>query len=66
MINLVEPITAGIIVALFNRFILSANWGCNADSVSKCTDDCDSSSSETTTAVNTDAVLTHHVVTHAS
>ena len=53
-------------MALFNRFILSANWGCNTDSVSKCTDDCDSSSSETTTAVNTDAVLIHHVVTHAS
>ena len=66
MINLFEPITAGIVVALFNKFILSGNWWCNAESVSKCTDDCDSSSSETTTAVNTDAVLTHHVVMHAS
>ena len=45
MINLIEPITAGIVMALFNRFILSGNWWCNADSVSKCSDDCDSSSS---------------------
>ena len=65
MISIIEPITAGIVVALFNRFILSGNWWCNADLMSKCGDDCDSSSSETTTAVNTDAVLTHHVVTHA-
>ena len=65
MLSIIEPITAGIVVALFNKFILSGNSWCKADPVFKCTDDCDSSSSETTTAVNTDAVLTHHVATHA-
>ena len=66
MISIIEPITAGIVVALFNKFILSGSWWCNAESASRCTDDCDSSSSETTTAGNTDAVLIHHVVTHTS
>ena len=65
MLSIIKPITAGIIVALFNRFVLSGNYWCNTASVSQCSEDCDSSSSETTTAVNTDAVMTHHVVTHA-
>ena len=38
MISIIDPIAAGIVVVLFNRFILSGNWWCNADSVSKCTD----------------------------
>jgi len=58
MINIFEPITAGIVVALFNRYVLNGSWWCDANMVTKCADDCDSSSSETTTAVNTDADYT--------
>ena len=64
MLNPFEPITAGIVVALFNRFVINGSSWCDTSSVSKCADDCDSSNSETTTAVNTDAEITHHVVTH--
>ena len=45
MINIFEPITAGIVVALFNKFVLNG-------------------SSETTTAVNTDTQITHHIAAH--
>ena len=65
MLRLIEPIAAGIIVALFSRFVLNGSCWCTSESVSQCSEDCDSSNSETTTAINTDAVMTHHVVTHA-
>ena len=64
MLSIIEPITAGIIAELFNRYVLNGSYWCNSESVSACSEDCDSSSSETTTAVNTDAVLTHHMATH--
>ena len=60
MLNLFEPITAGIVVALFKWFALNSSWWCTAESMSKSANDCDSSSSETTTAVNTDAQVVHH------
>ena len=64
MTNIFEPITAGIVVALFNKYVLNGSWWCDANTVTKCADDCDSSSSETTMAVNTDAQITHHVAAH--
>ena len=51
-------------MALFNRYVLNGSWWCDANTVTKCADDCDSSSSETTTAVNTDPQITHHVAAH--
>ena len=64
VLNIIEPIMAGIIVALFNRYVLNGSYWCNSESVSACSEDCDSSSSQTTTAVNTDAAMTHHTATH--
>ena len=46
MISIFEPIVAGIVVAHFNKYVLNGSWWCDANTVTKCADDCDSSSSD--------------------
>ena len=73
-----EPVTgsviAGIIVSLLNKYVLDFKW-CTVvknwyegDDSDWCDHDDDDDESDMTpsssTAVSTDAIMTHHVVTH--
>ncbi len=64
MIDIVVPVTAGLIVSLINKFILHSNsniWNiCNSDvNLNRCEDDLSSSSTSIT-----DATFTNHVHSH--
>jgi len=62
------PVVAGIIVSLLNRYVLDFKW-CTLpenwydDDVEVEVDETDASSSSST-AISSDSILTHHVVTH--
>ena len=62
------PVVAGIIVSLLNRYVLDFKW-CTLpenwydEDVEVEVDETDASSSSST-AISSDSILTHHVVTH--
>ena len=72
MESVTVPVIAGIIVSLLNKYVLDFKW-CTVlqnwyegDDDEWCDDDEDESdmTPASSTAISTDAAMTHHVVTH--
>ena len=61
------PVAAGILVSLLNRYVLDFKWctdlGHWCESEDEDDDDSDMTPSSST-AISSDAIMTHHVVTH--
>ena len=59
------PIVAGVIVSLLNRYVLDFRW-CAVVEEEVCDSDSEESNDSTPSqsAVNSDAIMTHHVHVH--
>ena len=73
METLAGPVIAGVITSLLNKYVLDFKWGTvlqtwyEGDDDHRCDDDEDESdmTPASSTAISTDATITHHIVTHA-
>ena len=69
MESFVGPVAAGILVCLLNRYVLDFKWCTDLENWCENVDEDEDAESDTTssssTAINSDALVTHHVVTHA-
>ena len=72
MESITVPVIAGIVVSLLNKYVLDFKWctvlqtWCEGDE-EWCDDDDEDESDMTpasSTAISTDATITHHIVTH--
>ena len=73
MKSVTVPVIAGIIVSLLNKYVLDFKWctvvknWCEGDD-DWCNNTNDEDGSDMTpsssTAINTDTIMTHHIVTH--
>ena len=68
MESFVRPVAAGIIVGLLNRYVLDFKWCADLEAWCQNVDEDEDAESDTSsssfTAINSDALVTHHVVTH--
>ena len=61
------PVAAGILVSLLNRYVLDFKWCTDLGNWCEREDEDDDDSDMTpssSTAISSDAIMTHHVVTH--
>ena len=62
------PVAAGILVSMLNRYVLDFKWCADLETWCENADGDEDDESDTTssssTAVNSDALVMHHVVTH--
>ena len=62
------PVAAGIIVSLLNRYVLDFKWCADLETWCEEADEEEDAESDATssssTAINSDTLVTHHVVTH--
>ena len=69
MESFVGPVAAGIIVSLLNRYVLDFKWCADLETWCENADEdedaeSDATSSSSSKAINSDTLVTHHVVTH--
>ena len=62
------PVAAGILVSLLNRYVLDFKWCADLENLCESADEDEDAESDATssssTAINSDTLVTHHVVTH--
>ena len=61
------PVAAGILVSLLNRYVLDFKWCADLETWESTDEDEDAESdttSSSSTTINSDTLVTHHVVTH--
>ena len=62
------PVAAGILVSLLNRYVLDFKWCADLENWCENIDEDEDAKSDTmsssSTAISTDATVTHHIVTH--